>query len=98
MKKKPEKTERREGYIDIAERLEAVYKEQATTNANLQNIISMFETHLADDKATVNRVNSLAQDLSGLMGKFNFLTVAVTGTGSFIGVIIGAIISVLAKK
>ena len=93
--------ERRAGYVDIAGKLEELSQklgdnttEQAVTNANLKNVIDMFTIHLADDKATVIRVDTLAVEVSMIKGRLYGMS-AATG---FFGVIIGAIVGVIFHK
>lgn len=84
--------ERRKNYIDLGNKLDALgkevannSKEQAITNANLQNVLKMFHDHLADDKKTAEKVDGLITREARTDGRIIGLSAACTVIGFVIG-------------
>lgn len=65
--------ERHADYIELRD----IKIELATMNANLLNIINMFNVHLTDDKKTVERVNNIDTALGRVYGGIALLGVLI---------------------
>ncbi len=97
--------ERRSDYMNLGNKFDELRdelannsKEQAITNANLNNIIKMFEVHLDDDKETVKRVDDLEKSVSNMKGRIWGAVTTAAAASAVFGSIIGAVIGVFLNK
>ena len=86
--------ERRADYIHLGDKLGELGKELAISNANLANIIKLFDKHLTDDKDTVKRVDDLSTSVSNIKGRIWGACTASGAVGAAAGSVIGIIIGI----